>query len=192
MAIDETLDSGSGSAVQIQQPPRYPLRLLGFLVGTLIGLVGLSLADNGRIFPPTRMVAVESLSLAKVARRQLDGIGLRVPRAIARHPASAPKPVSQTRRYTISDKAWYIFLPPGDSRHDSPDPSAPFKRWAQGEAFDSAESCERNRNRMLQETNYAMRRETEPTRYDGYVYLLKAWTYADCVSAQDVRITEAR
>jgi len=192
MAIDETVDSGSGPAVQVQQPPRHRLRLLGFLVGTLIGLVGLSLADNGRVLPPTRIVVVESQSLAKVALRQLDDIGLRIPRAIAWHLAPAPKLVPQSRRHSISDKAWYIFLPPGDSRHDSPDPSAPFKRWAQGEAFDSAASCERNRNRMLRETNHAMRRATESTRYEGYLYLLKAWTYADCVSARDVRITEAR
>ena len=45
---------------------------------------------------------------------------------------------------------------------------------------------------MLRETNHAMRRETESTRYEGYLYLLKGLDHADCVSAQDVRITEAR
>ena len=63
---------------------------------------------------------------------------------------------------------------------------------AQGEAFDSAESCKSYRNKMLREMNHAMERETEVTGYQIYLYRLKAWTYADCVSAQDQRIKEAR
>ena len=85
-----------------------------------------------------------------------------------------------------------MFLPPGDRRHDNPDPSAPFNRWAQGEAFDSAESCESYRSAMLRDMNHAMKRQTEVTGYRIHLYLLKAWTYADCVSAQDQRIKEAR
>jgi hypothetical protein len=192
MATNGAVDSGSGFAVQVQDPPRHSLRLVGFLIGLIIGLVGLSIADNGRVLPQTRVVVVESQSLANVALQALDQIRLHMPRAMAWHPAPAPKPVPRRGRHRSPDEAWYVFLPPGDPHHDNPDPSAPFKRWAQGEAFDSAESCESYRNNMLREMNHAMKRETEVTGYQIYLYRLKAWTYADCVSAQDQRIKEAR
>jgi len=124
--------------------------------------------------------------------QELDQIRLYVPRAIAWPPAHAPKPVPRKRRQRSRGEAWYVFLPPGDGRHDNPDPSAPFKQWAQGEAFDSAELCENHRSEMLREMNHAMKRQTEVTGYRIYLYRLKAWTYADCVSAQDQRIKEAR
>jgi hypothetical protein len=190
MATSGTVDSGAGFEVQVRQPPRHRLRLIGFLIGLLVGLVGLSIADNGRVLPLTRVVVVESQSLANVALQELDQIRLHMPRAIAWHPA--PKPVPRRRHRSIPDKAWYVFLPPGDPHHDNPDPSAPFKRWAQGEAFDRAESCESYRNKMLREMNRAIKRETEAPGYQISLYRLKAWTYADCVSAQDQRIKEAR
>ena len=192
MATKGAADSDFDFAVQVEQPPRHRLRLVGFLIGLIITLVGLSIADNGRVVPQTRVVVDESRSLANVALQELDQIRLRMPRAIAWHPAPAPKPVPRRRRKRSRGEAWYVFLPPGDGRHDNPDPSAPFKQWAQGEAFDSAESCENYRGEMLREMNHAMKRQTEVTGYRIHLYRLKAWTYADCVSAQDQRIKEAR
>ena len=192
MATKGAADSDFDFAVQVEQPPRHRLRLVGFLIGLIITLVGLSIADNGRVVPQTRVVVDESRSLANVALQELDQIRLRMPRAIAWHPAPAPKPVPRRRRKRSRGEAWYVFLPPGDGRHDNPDPSAPFKQWAQGEAFDSAESCENYRGEMLREMNHAMKRQTEVTGYRNHLYRLKAWTYADCVSAQNQRIKEAR
>src|SRR5580693_6244239 len=98
MATKGTADSGFDFAVQVEQPPRHRLRLVGFLIGLSVGLVGLSIADNGRVVPQTRAIVDESRSLANVALQELDQIRLHMPRAIAWHPAPAPKPVPRSRR----------------------------------------------------------------------------------------------
>jgi hypothetical protein len=102
-------DSGFSYAVQVDQPPRR-LRLVGFLIGLIVRLLGLSIADNGRAVPQTRVVVDESRSLANVALQELDQIRLHMPRAIAWHPAPAPKPIPRRRRQRSRGEAWYVFL----------------------------------------------------------------------------------
>ena len=85
---------------------------------------------------------------------------------------------------------WYIFLPPGDALHRSPDPSAPFRRWTQGEAFDTAEGCKDYREREVSDAASDRDRADGPT--DTLDYRIKLFSYAECVSAQDRRIKEER
>ena len=98
--------------------------------------------------------------------------------------------VSATSRPAARDEGWYIYLPPGDALHRSPDPSAPFQRWAQGKAFDSAEACEYYREDVIDETAHDRDRADGPT--DALDYKLKLFTHADCVSATDRRVRDGR
>jgi hypothetical protein len=106
--------------------------------------------------------------------------------------AGQPHPLeraSLTGADTTGDgDGWYIFLPPGDVLHRSPDPSAPFRRWTQGEAYDSAEDCEYYRARVISEAASDRDHADGPT--DAFVYKIKLFSYAECVSAQDRRIKE--
>jgi hypothetical protein len=56
-----------------------------------------------------------------------------------------------------SDPGWYIFVPPGDAQHKSPNPSAPFARWKEGEGFGSAHECEGYRQQVIEDTAYGTR-----------------------------------
>jgi hypothetical protein len=106
--------------------------------------------------------------------------------------AGQPHPL-ESASLTGSDRAgdgWYIFLPPGDVLHRSPDPSAPFRRWTQGEAYDTAEDCEDYRARVISEAASDRDHADGPT--DALVYKIKLFSYAECVSAQDRRINEER
>jgi hypothetical protein len=106
--------------------------------------------------------------------------------------ASQPQPL-ETASLTGIDTAgdgWYIFLPPGDVLHRSPDPSAPFRRWTQGEAYETAEDCEDYRARVVSEA--ASDRDHADVPTDALVYKIKLFSYAECVSAQDRRIKEER
>ena len=85
---------------------------------------------------------------------------------------------------------WCIFLPPGDTLHRSPDPSAPFRRWTQGEAFDTDEDCKDYREREVSETTSDRDDADGPT--DALDDRIKLFSHAECVSAQDRRITEER
>jgi hypothetical protein len=106
--------------------------------------------------------------------------------------AGLPHPIE---RASLTDAGgtgdgWYIFLPPGDVLHRSPDPSAPFRRWTQGEAYDTAEDCEDYRARVISRAASDRDHADGPT--DALVYKIKLFTYAECVSAQDRRIKEER
>jgi hypothetical protein len=195
LTFDDAQGADSASALQVQQPPRSHLRLIGFLLGISLGLLGLSMADRGRVVPQTRFVAVESHELAELALRELDRIRLHVPR-IKWHRIRWHWPRRRNRaktrpRHSVS-QAWYLFIPPGDRRHENPDPSAPLTRWAQGEAFDTAQSCENRRREKLRDLNRSMQHDTRVAVYQYDLYQLKAWTYADCLSARDQRIEGAR
>lgn len=88
------------------------------------------------------------------------------------------------------DEGYYIFLPPGYALHRSPDPSAPFQRWTQGEAFDTAENCEDYREHEISDAAYDRDHADGPA--DELDYKVKLFTYAQCVSAQDRRIKEKK
>ena len=195
LTFSDAEGADSASALEVQQPPRSPLRLIGFLLGISLGLLVLSVADRGRVVPQTRFVAVESHELAHLALRELDRIRLHVPR-IKWHGIRWHWPRRRNRAKTRSrlsvSQAWYLFIPPGDRRHENPDPSAPLMRWAQGEAFDTAQACENRRREKLRDLNRSMQHETRVPVYQYDLYQLKAWTYADCLSARDQRIEGAR
>jgi len=103
------------------------------------------------------------------------------------------KPVRPKRHPRVlpdSDPAWYIFVPPGDTQHKSPNPSAPFARWMQGEGFGSALECERYRQQVVHDTAYERDHNGElSTPYD---YKVKLFANARCVSVQDPRLIRAR
>jgi len=83
---------------------------------------------------------------------------------------------------------WYIFLPPGDARHQNPIQGAPFRRWVQDEAFDTVDDCQDYRERQVSEA-VADRDQTEaPT--DALDYKIKLFTEAECISAQDPRLNQ--
>jgi hypothetical protein len=106
--------------------------------------------------------------------------------------AGPPHPIERAS-LTDADRTgdgWYIFLPPGDVLHRSPDPSAPFRRWTQGEAYDTAEDCEDYRARVISEAASDRDHADGPTY--ALVYKIKLFSYAECVSAQDRRIKEER
>jgi hypothetical protein len=106
--------------------------------------------------------------------------------------AGPPRPIERAS-LTDADRTgdgWYIFLPPGDVLHRSPDPSAPFRRWTQGEAYDTAEDCEDYRARVISEAASDRDHADGPTY--ALVYKIKLFSYAECVSAQDRRIKEER
>jgi hypothetical protein len=82
-----------------------------------------------------------------------------------------------------SDPVWYIFVPPGDAQHKSPDPSAPFARWMQGEGFGSARECEHYRQQVVEDTAYERDHNEELSA--PYEYKIKLFANAECVSVQD-------
>jgi hypothetical protein len=89
-----------------------------------------------------------------------------------------------------SDPDWYIFVPPGDAQHKSPDPSAPFARWMQGEGFTSARECEHYREQVVIGTVYERDHNEElSTPYD---YKIKLFANAKCVSMQNPRLIQTR
>ena len=85
-----------------------------------------------------------------------------------------------------SDPGWYIFVPPGDSEHNSPNPSAPFARWMRGEGFGSARECERYRQQVVDDTTY--KRDHVEELSDPYDYKIELFSHAECLSAQDPRL----
>src|ERR1700732_3476199 len=89
-----------------------------------------------------------------------------------------------------SDPDWYIFVPPGDSQHKSPNPSAPFSRWMQGEGFGSAQECERYRQQVVYDT--ASERDHNGELSTPYDYKIKLFANARCVSGQDPRLIRTR
>ena len=89
-----------------------------------------------------------------------------------------------------SDPGWYIFVPPGDAQHKSPDPSAPFARWMQGEGFGSARECEHYRQQVVEDTAYERDHNEELSA--PYDYKIKLFANAECVSVQDPRLTQTR
>jgi hypothetical protein len=89
-----------------------------------------------------------------------------------------------------SDPAWYIFVPPGDARHKSPDRSAPFARWMQGEWFASVRECERYRQQVVDDTAYERDHNEELSA--PYDYKIKLFANAECVSVQDPRLRQSR
>jgi hypothetical protein len=89
-----------------------------------------------------------------------------------------------------SDPGWYIFVPPGDAQHKSPDPSAPFARWMQGEGFGSARECERYRQQIVNDTAYERDHNEELSA--PYDYKIKLFANAECVSVQDPRLIQTR
>ena len=89
-----------------------------------------------------------------------------------------------------SDPGWYIFVPPGDAQHKSPDPSAPFARWMQGEGFGSVRECERYRQQVVEDTAYE--RDHNEELSDPYDYKIELFSHAECVSAQDPRLRQTR
>jgi hypothetical protein len=195
LTYDDAEGAGADSSLQVHQPPRSHLRLIGFLLGISLGLLGLSLVDRGRVVPQTRFVAIESHQLADLALRELDRIRLHVPHVkwhrIRWHWPRRRHRAKVRRLHSVS-QAWYLFIPPGDRHHENPDPSAPLTRWAQGEAFDTAQSCETRRREKLRDLNRSMQHEGRVAVYQFDLYQLKAWTYADCLSAHDQRLEGAR
>jgi hypothetical protein len=101
---------------------------------------------------------------------------------------SIPKTGKKVLAPAPRSDGWHIFLPPSDPQHRSPDVSAPFKHWAQGEPFGSAEDCEHYRARVIGEAASDRDHADGPT--DALVYKIKLFSYAECVSAQDRRIKE--
>ena len=101
---------------------------------------------------------------------------------------SIPKTGKKVLAPAPRSDGWHIFLPPSDPQHRSPDVSAPFKHWAQGEPFGSAEDCEDYRARVIGEAASDRDHADGPT--DALVYKIKLFSYAECVSAQDRRIKE--
>jgi hypothetical protein len=100
------------------------------------------------------------------------------------------RPKSHLKVVPNSDPDWYIFVPPGDAQHKSPDPSAPFARWMQGEGFASARECERYRQQVVDHTAYERDHNEElSTPYD---YKIKLFANAECVSVQDPRLIQTR
>ena len=89
-----------------------------------------------------------------------------------------------------SDPGWYIFVPPGDAQHKSPDPSAPFARWMQGEGFGSVRECERYRQQVVNDTAYE--RDHNEELSDPYDYKIELFSHAECVSVQDPRLRQRR
>jgi hypothetical protein len=89
-----------------------------------------------------------------------------------------------------SDPGWYIFVPPGDAQHKSPNPRAPFTRWTQGQGFGSARECERYRQQVVDDTAYERDHNEELT--DPYDYKIELFSHAECVSVQDARLTQRR
>jgi hypothetical protein len=85
-----------------------------------------------------------------------------------------------------SDPDWYIFVPPGDAQHKSPDPSAPFARWTEGEGFGSARECERYRQQIVEDTAYERDHNEELSA--PYDYKIELFSHAECVSVQDPRL----
>ena len=85
-----------------------------------------------------------------------------------------------------SDPDWYIFVPPGDAQHKSPNPSAPFARWTEGEGFGSARECERYRQQIVEDTAYERDHNEELSA--PYDYKIELFSHAECVSVQDPRL----
>jgi hypothetical protein len=85
-----------------------------------------------------------------------------------------------------SDPGWYVFVPPGDAQHKSPDSSAPFARWMQGEGFGSARECEDYRQQVVDDTAYERDHNEELSA--PYDYKIKLFANAECVSVQDPRL----
>lgn len=73
---------------------------------------------------------------------------------------------------------WYLFLPPRKRDHSGPDRAAPLSQWIQGRGFDTTESCQNARERILH--------AAPPLSYEHLML-----RYADCVSANDPRITRS-
>jgi len=116
----------------------------------------------------------------------------RVAHAFAPVPTS-DKPVRPKLHAKVvpdSDPAWYIFVPPGDPQHRSPDPTAPFARWMQGEGFGSARECERNRQQVVDDTAYERDHNEELSA--PYDYKIKLFANAKCVFVQDLRLVQTR
>jgi hypothetical protein len=89
-----------------------------------------------------------------------------------------------------SDPAWYIFVPPGDAQHKSPDRSAPLTRWMQGEGFSSVRECERYRQQVVDDTAYE--RDHNEDLSAPYDYKIKLFANAECVSVQAPRLRQRR
>jgi hypothetical protein len=85
-----------------------------------------------------------------------------------------------------SDPGWYVFVPPGDAQHKSPDWNAPFARWMQGEGFGSVRECERYRQQVVDDTAYERDHNEELSA--PYDYKIKLFANAECVSVQDPRL----
>jgi len=85
---------------------------------------------------------------------------------------------------------WYIFVPPGDAQHKSPNPRASFARWTQGEGFGSARECERYRQQVVDDTAYE--RDHNEELSDPYDYKIELFSHAECVSVQEPRLTQRR
>ena len=89
-----------------------------------------------------------------------------------------------------SDPGWYVFVPPGDAQHKSPDRSAHFARWIQGEGFGSVRECERYRQQVVDDTAYE--RDHNEERSDPYDYKIELFSHGECVSVQDPRLIQTR
>lgn len=100
------------------------------------------------------------------------------------------RPKSHLKVVPNSDPDWYIFVPPGDAQHKSPDPSARFARWMQGEGFASARECERYRQQIVDDTAYERDHNEELSA--PYDYKIKLFAKAECVSVQDPRLIQTR
>jgi len=169
------------------------VRWLGYFCTVLAVLLVVTFIDDGYLVPQSRAVHIAALQIAYDADSYVRkfGPGFRVskPKAkrhYSRYINSIPIYIDSSRDF----EGWYIFFPPGDAFHKSPDPIAPFKRWAQGESFDSAQACEECRERMLRKMQKDRERSEEPTF--AFDYKIKMFTYADCVSSHDRRIAEGR
>ena len=175
------------------------VRWLGYFCTILAVLLVFTFIDDGYLVPQSRAVHTAALQIAYNAdsyvRKFVPGFRVLKPlllskpkakRHYSRYINSIPTYIDSSRDF----EGWYVFYPPGDAFHKFPDPIAPFKRWAQGESFDSAQACEEYRERMLRKIQKDRERSEEPTF--AFDYKIKLFTYADCVSSHDRRIAEGR
>jgi hypothetical protein len=134
--------------------------------------------------PPTRVKTIPQSYTLSGTRNRAAHIFVPVP-------TSGPvRPKLHSKVLPDSDPDWYIFVPPGDAQHKSPDPSAPFARWMQGEGFGSAGECERYRQKVVDDTAYERDHNEELSA--PYDYKIKLFANAECVSVQDPRLTQTR
>jgi hypothetical protein len=167
---------------------------LWYFVAVLFGMLVVVLIDNGRTIPVD--VGEKVAAVKSYVSRAMPSIVEIIPEfKIVEQPSKQPpKPKKPKPKAKVEQprEGWYIMLPPGDAHHTSPNLQAPLSSWTQGESFDSAEECESYRRRILDEAYRDQDRSSTNSEVEAHDYQIRLFTYADCVSQDDVRIKGIR